>query len=131
MMKRPHLLSVLAAVLVAGCHSEPPEDPGPPKIPFEGEVDKRLVGKWKADLSNSLYTFGPDGTYELKAKVRTPGGEMNTESKGEWKVKGDEVLFRDTGGNVVRYALAYKESQMTLALTGTMKRETKLNRLSN
>ncbi len=122
------LLPIALAVLALfGCDSgveEVVDDT--PKVAFEGQQDERFVGTWASEDGKSTYTLESDGKYNLKAKISTPGGAMDTESGGSWAVNGDRFLIKDPAGNVVPYTFELKDGKLTLSLTGSMKTSTVL-----
>lgn len=121
-------LIVLVSACIFGCApSEEVPDEKPP-VAFQGKMDSRLLGKWKAEGSGSLYEFKEDGSYQLTGKVKTQGGTFDNNVVGSWLVDGEKLLIKDKAGNVVPYAIALKGSQLSLSLTGSLKNKTVLNK---
>lgn len=117
----------LVFVLLFGCGSQVEEVvDDTPKVVFEGKPDARFVGTWTSEDGKSTYTLKEDGAYNLKAKISTPGGAMDTESAGSWAVNGDRFLIKDPAGNVVPYTFDFADGKLTLGLTGSMKTSTVL-----
>lgn len=116
---------LIACLFIHGCQQAETE-PNQPVTAFEGSVDSRFVGEWKTENGQSSYTLKPDGSFQLKSKVSTPGGTMNTESKGSWLVKDDRMLFKGADGLVAAYRHSLSGNRLTLSLTGKMKRQTVL-----
>ena len=117
------------ALVAIGC--QPSDDYVAPErkvVSFEGETDKRLVGDWKTSDGKGDYTFNEDGNFSLKSKISTPGGVIDSNVKGQWKVKNEQLLIKDQNGNVVPYSLKVSGKSVTLALTGSLKNEVTLVR---
>lgn len=129
-MKFFYILSiiVLATSCIFGCApSEEVADEKPP-VAFQGKMDSRLLGKWKAEGSGSIYEFKEDGSYHLTGKVTTQGGTFDNNVVGSWLVDGEKLLIKDKAGNVVPYAIELKNTQLSLSLTGSLKNKTVLNK---
>lgn len=121
-------LVVFTCVCAFGCSpSEEVTDEKPP-VAFQGKTDSRLLGKWKAEGSGSIYEFNEDGSFKLSGKVSTQGGTFENNVTGSWLVDGEKVLIKDQSGNVVPYAIDLKGSQLNLSLTGSLKNKTVLNK---
>ncbi|MCG9895256.1 MAG: hypothetical protein MH204_07265 [Fimbriimonadaceae bacterium] len=118
------LFICLAAGLAAGCMSEEAAPADPDKGTLTGSVDKSLAGQYKTQAGMN-YTLNEDGSFLMKGQVQTPGGMIDRETKGEWRVDGDKLMIKDAQGYVVPYAMT-KESNGTikLVMTGRMKAET-------
>ncbi|MFQ3586921.1 MAG: hypothetical protein SNJ74_00460 [Fimbriimonadaceae bacterium] len=116
------LLSLVFALTVGGCKpADEGLDPNPPAVAFEGEPLADLAGKWKT--SNSTYTLNADGSYRLQSQVSSPGGNVETDSAGEWRVSRDRLLFRDENGVVSAYAFEREGPVLKLRPTGNPDRE--------
>ena len=128
--KRPSVLLLLPLVLaLGGCPaSEEVEEPAKPAVAFEGQKDPRMVGTWVSPDGRSTYRFDQDGSYNIRAKVTTPGGLQETNVNGKWLVKGDLFLMRNDEGGVVPYDLSLKGSDLTLTSTGSLKSKTVLKK---
>jgi len=129
-MKTQFLLLCAATALIAGCQPpiEETEAIAPTNVEFTGQPDEAVAGVWKATSGMGTYTFDKSGTYEIDAVVKTPNGEMKTNSKGEWRIDGDRFLMKDAAGNVVPYALERSGDRMVLQVGEKMKHKTELVR---
>lgn len=121
-----------AALLAAGCANDAPGDeeeaPKPP-IAFVGETPDEFAGTWKTADGRSTYQLKVGGTYALDSKVSVPGrAPIDSHLEGEWRIKGDTMLFRDGRGDVVPYRFELKGDSLELSLTGRLKNKTKLKR---
>lgn len=116
------LVSALTALTVGGCRqADEGLDPNPPTVAFEGAPLADLVGKWKTP--SSTYTLNDDGTYRLQGQVSSPGGNVELDSAGEWRVSGDRLLFRDDKGVVSAYTFERDGTVLKLHPTGNPNRE--------
>lgn len=123
------LLALVAMVLVTGCQQEEEiTEVKPNTAVFEGTVDPAYVGKWQTSDGKSKYEFLADGRYTQASKVGTPNGVIDSKLEGNWLVKDDRMLFKDQSGNVVPYAAKLSGKSLVLALTGSMKNETRLEK---
>jgi hypothetical protein len=124
------LIFVALATFVGGCTgaSEEGSEPTKPPVAFEGKPDSRFAAVWKNADGSSTYTLKPDGKYRLESKVKTQGKTFDTNVAGEWVANGDRLLFKDAAGTVVPYKYTLAGNKLTLALTGSMKRETVLTK---
>ncbi|MCW5942986.1 MAG: hypothetical protein KIS66_12185 [Fimbriimonadaceae bacterium] len=111
-------LLILLVALVTGC-SPGEKDAGPAAKTLEGKPDARFAGVWKTENGASTYTFAENGDYDLKAKITTPGGAMDTESQGSWSVKGDTLFIKDPAGNIVPYEHDLQGDRLSLTLAGS------------
>ncbi|CAN1553010.1 Domain of unknown function DUF5640 [Fimbriimonadaceae bacterium] len=127
-MKNFLLLGAFALILVGCQPSDDYVEPERKVVSFEGATDDRLVGAWKTADGKGEYNFKADGSFALMSKVTTPSGAIDSKSNGQWKVKDGQLLIKDQNGNVVPYKLTVAEKSVTLALTGSLKNEVKLNR---
>jgi hypothetical protein len=130
-MKTSICLALLALFFGWGCQAEEAslDDLKAPKAAFEGDVPERFAGTWKSEDGISTYRLETDGTYELHSKIRVQRGDpIDSRMQGEWRVKGDRMLFRDERGDVVPYAYALEDGRLELSLTGRMKSKTVLKR---
>lgn len=127
-MRKFLILGALALVAIGCQPSDDYVEPERKVVSFEGETDKRLVGDWKTSDGKGDYTFNEDGNFSLKSKISTPGGVIDSNVKGQWKVKNEQLLIKDQNGNVVPYSLKVSGKSVTLALTGSLKNEVTLVR---
>lgn len=122
----------LAALSGLGCASpsDAEEDDAPkPHVVFEGDVPDRFAGTWKTEDGKSTYQLKRDGSYVLDSKVNVPGRvPIDSHLEGEWRVKGERMLFRDGQGDVVPYLFKIEGDALELSLTGRLKNVTKLKR---
>lgn len=125
MLKTLCLALPLLAALLSGCSAEDGSSASADvqPTPFVGRVDERLVGAWKTENGASTYQLEKSGGYRLRAKIKTPGGSMDTDSAGSWLVDGDLFLMKDAAGNVAKYKMALKGDRLTLSTTGSLKRD--------
>lgn len=96
----------VALLILAGCSG--PEETVPPaaqaaSVPFEGKVDPKIAGTWKSTDGRSTLVLNGDGTTANHAKVPSPGGVQEVESKGAWLAHEDTLLLKDQGKDAVRY----------------------------
>lgn len=122
-------LAVMSVVFFSGCNSgegEPTEE----VVAFEGTPDERFVAVWVTPDNNSKYVFKPSGDFDLAARVQTPGGVIDTNSSGQWRVNGEVMLFKDQAGNVAVYTHSLNGDKLTLTAKGSMGRVTELIRSS-
>lgn len=126
-MLRNHVLGLLLVGLLAGC-SPGDEGAAPALKALDGKPDARFAGVWKTESGASTYTFAENGDYDLKARITTPNGPMDTESRGSWSVKGDKFFIKDPGGNIVGYEHDLQGDRLTLTLTGSLRNATVLLR---
>ncbi len=129
-MKISPILVGLLALSSFGCTPEEEQTGDPDKGVLTGEVDKTLAGAYKSG-DGMAYTFSEDGSFTLKGQVSTPGGMVDRESKGEWRVDGDKLMIKDAQGYVVPYVLKKEGSTLKLTMTGTMKSETTLTPIAD
>lgn len=127
------LFNILPLIIVAfalgfGCAPSDETVEEKPPVVFQGKMDSRFYGSWKADASGSIYTFNEDGSYKLSGKVKTQGGSFDNNSSGSWLVDGEKLLIKDQNGNVVPYAVELKGKTLSLSLTGSLKNKTVLNK---
>lgn len=131
-LKSLALLSLLPflALLLAGCQNARAEEEltETPKtvVAFEGNPDPAFAGEYHSSDGRSVYTFDPNGSFDLRGKVVTNGGSFDNHVTGSWAVKDDRFLFKYGDGNVVPYAFKREGGKLRLTLTGSMKRETVL-----
>lgn len=129
-MKPAILASLAATFFIVGCAPTDDEIVGVDKtsVAFKGEPDKRFVGTWKSTSIDSTYKLAENGTYALHSRVKMPGGPgmINADSKGEWRLDGDKLLFKDAQGNVVPYDYTLVGDTLTFTSTGKMKNKTEL-----
>jgi hypothetical protein len=128
-MKKFVVAPILLA-LVFGC--QPAEEEiltsEPKSVSFEGSVDEKLVGTWKSADGSSKYEFDQDGKFRLEGKIRTPGGEIDNKTNGEWKVNNNQLLIKDANGYVIPYDLKTANDELTMTSIGSMKNKTTLKR---
>ncbi len=126
----PALALFTVAGLLAGCQGSEDEGgvPEKPPVAFEGKTDPRFEGKWKTADGKSTYDIRRDGTYSFNGKVSTQGGTFDNKFEGAWLIKEELMLFKDGQGNVVPYKFTLDGNKLTLALTGSLKRESVLTR---
>lgn len=117
-------LAVMAMTSSVGCTREDEgETAEKPPIPFEGKPDAKFVGFWKQTNRDASYDIKPDGTFDYKGKVSTPGGVIDTSFSSTWLVNGDRMLLKDQSGNVTQYKHKLEGNKLTLSSTGSMKIE--------
>ena len=98
-------------------------------VAFEGPPDAKYAGTWKSSNGVSTYIFVADGTYKMDSMIVVRGQKpFPSHAEGQWKVSGDRMLMKDKAGNVVPYALEFKNDELKLTLTGSLKNETVLRR---
>jgi len=127
------VLAALAFVIVAAGCAPPAEEittVDSTKVAFEGAPDERFVGAWKSTSSDSTYTMSINGTYQLHSRVKMPGGPgmIDADSKGEWRLKDKQLIFKDGQGNVVPYDYTLEGDTLTFVSTGKMKNKTVLKK---
>lgn len=71
-----------------------------------------------------------NGTYQLHSRVKMPGGPgmIDADSKGEWRLKDKQLIFKDAQGNVVPYDYTLEGDTLTFVSTGKMKNKTVLKK---
>jgi hypothetical protein len=116
----------LAACVLCGCPAPEEEEGAKPAIAFSGKPDARFVGVWKVTPGDMTYTFEESGHYIIDGTITNQGKKMKNHTEGQWSVDGDRFLIRDSQNNVVPYKYDLKNDSLTLALTGSMKAETKM-----
>lgn len=106
MPKHLFVLGAFLGLAITGC-GEPEEIVAKPAeaaaAPFEGKVDPKIVGTWKSTDGRSTIVLNADGTTANHAKVPSPKGVQEMNTKGKWLAQEDALLLKDEGKDAIRY----------------------------
>jgi hypothetical protein len=107
-----------ALILSSGCQKEE-EDTATPhrmEVAFEGKLDPKYLGSWKAKDGSSL-DLKSDGTMDLVAISQGPTGASKKSLSGHWLSKdGDLLLQYAQGGSLATIKSAAERTGSTLTL---------------
>lgn len=93
-------------VAVIGCNppdEDPVEAPKEVTAEFTGKVDASWAGNWESSDQRAHLVLNKDGTLTSTANVATRGGMKKADEKGEWRVDGDALIIRISGGSTSKF----------------------------
>ncbi|MBI1334310.1 MAG: hypothetical protein JST12_07365 [Armatimonadetes bacterium] len=116
------LVPILILSAVVGC-SNPDDEvvtaPTQATVPFEGSVDKKLVGSWSNDDKSQNLDMKEDGTVHIHGFANTPKGKQEINDDMEWKADGEKLLFKAKTGVVQQYKMSMDKDGLELKTSKT------------
>ncbi len=121
-------IAPLLATLLLGCQpaEDSTEDAPPPKKEFVGEIKKEYVGAYKSEDSRLTLTLEASGDASMVGTIMSPGGEKKVDTKMNWKMDKDTLLFQDDKSAVTGYKAELKGSTLTLKTSKAANKYTKI-----